>query len=441
MSTRWTTDDVWALAPDPSSRKAAVKTAAPAQWSGAGHRPADGAAAPAVWGDCAGSGKTPYRVMAELSTPPAYRCSCPSRKTPCKHALALLHLWAEGGVEPGEPPEHVAEWLTRRAAAHKRTAASADPAAAARRAEQREERVAAGLAELDLWLRDQVEAGLAAARDDGYRRLDSMAARLVDAQAGRLADRVRDLSRLGTARDWPDRILGEYALLHLLAGAYQRRGDLPADLRATVLSRAGLPASADESAPVRDTWHVLGLCDFPAGQVRGRRVWLRGAVSGRTAALVSFAPSGQTPHTPVHPGTAVDADLAFYPAEWRADVVAVHARRPADPPVGASADAALRSYSDALAADPWLEAWPVVLADAVPVRADPWLVADSAGRALPLLPECSPCWPLAAVCGGSPATIAGEWTPQGLRPLAVWDSAGRFAALDRSVPARLSADV
>ncbi|MFD0804281.1 SWIM zinc finger family protein, partial [Streptomonospora algeriensis] len=92
MSTRWTTDDVWALAPDPPSRKAAVKTADPSLWSAAGHRFAVGSAAPAVWGECAGSGRTSYRVAAELDSPPAYRCSCPSRKTPCKHALALLHL-------------------------------------------------------------------------------------------------------------------------------------------------------------------------------------------------------------------------------------------------------------------------------------------------------------------------------------------------------------
>ncbi|GAA4932428.1 SWIM zinc finger family protein [Streptomonospora halophila] len=432
MSTRWTTDDVWALAPDPSSRKAAIKTAKPSQWSATGHRPANGAEAPAVWGECAGSGKSAYRVVAELGSPPAYRCSCPSRKIPCKHTLALLHLWAEGGFETGGAPEYAAEWLARRAAARERPAEPADPEAAARRLEKREERVAEGLAELDLWLRDQVESGLAAARGDGYRRLDSMAARLVDAQAGRLADRVRDLGGLGAARDWPDRLLSEYALLRLLISGFRRRDELPDGMRATVCARAGLPASADESAPVRDTWRVLGMYDFPSGQVRSRRIWLHGAATARTAALLSYAPTGQTPETPARPGTEIEADLAFYPAEWRASVVAVHAERTAAPPPGSGADDALGSYAGALAADPWLEAWPVVVKGAVPVRGEPWQIADSGGAALPLLAECSPCWPLAAVSGGAPVTVAGEWTPQGLRPLSVWDAEGGFADLARA---------
>ncbi|WP_052810228.1 SWIM zinc finger family protein [Streptomonospora alba] len=431
MSTRWTPDDVWALAPDPSSRRAAVATAAPSLWSAAGHRPAGDSTPPVVWGECAGSGAASYRVVAELVSPPDCSCSCPSRKTPCKHALALMHLWAEGGTEPGEAPERVARWLARRADARPGPPEPADPRAAADRLERREERVAEGLVELDLWLRDQVANGLAASRDDGYRRLDSMAARLVDAQAGRLADRVRDLSRLGAARDRPDRLLSEYALLRLLISAYRRRDDLAPDMRATVTCRAGLPVSADESAPVRDTWRVLGMYDFPAGQVHGRRIWLHGTATGRTAALVSFAPTGQAPQTPVRPGTAVEADLAFYPAERRARVVALHAEHSADPPAGAGAEEALRSYADALAEDPWLEAWPVVLRHAAPVRGDPWSVADAGGAALPLLPECSPCWPLAAVCGGEPATVAGEWTPRGLRPLAVWDRRARFADLHR----------
>jgi SWIM zinc finger len=50
-----------------------------------------------VWGLCAGSGKRPYQTVVDL-TGPAYKCSCPSRKFPCKHALALLLNWADDGA-------------------------------------------------------------------------------------------------------------------------------------------------------------------------------------------------------------------------------------------------------------------------------------------------------------------------------------------------------
>ncbi|MFC6750247.1 SWIM zinc finger family protein [Deinococcus aquaticus] len=46
-----------------------------------------------LWGECQGSGQTPYLTGVDLSGP-AFRCSCPSRKFPCKHALALLLLHA-----------------------------------------------------------------------------------------------------------------------------------------------------------------------------------------------------------------------------------------------------------------------------------------------------------------------------------------------------------
>src|SRR3954470_4798660 len=77
--------------------------ARPGPWSQTGHDER------AVWGLCKGSGARPYQTQADL-TGPAWKCSCPSRKVPCKHALALLLLLAGGAVPAGEPPEWVREW-------------------------------------------------------------------------------------------------------------------------------------------------------------------------------------------------------------------------------------------------------------------------------------------------------------------------------------------
>jgi hypothetical protein len=280
--------------------------------------------------------------------------------------------------------------------------------------------VAAGLAELELWLRDQVESGLAAAHGAGPGAWEDMAARLVDAQAGRAAERVRALGRIGTAPDWPGRLLEELALLRLLAVGHRRGDALPPHLRAAVRARVGLPSAADTAASVRDTWRVLGRCDFPADQVRGRRVWLRGAATGRVAMLTAFAPHGRTPDSPAEVGTEIDADLAFHPAEWRAAVVRRDTERPCGPPLGGTVADALASWSRAVAADPWLDAWPVVVRDAVVGRADGWWLADPSGAALPLHADAAPPWRWAAASGGAPATVAAEWTPHGLRPLTVW---------------------
>ncbi|MER6311094.1 SWIM zinc finger family protein, partial [Streptomyces sp. NPDC001657] len=115
---RWTTDQVLALAPDEASRRAGGKLAAPGPWSETG---ADGSA---VWGLCKGSGKKPYQAVVDVQGP-AFKCSCPSRKFPCKHALGLLLLWAggEGAVAAGEPPQWAGEWLAARRVRAERPAA------------------------------------------------------------------------------------------------------------------------------------------------------------------------------------------------------------------------------------------------------------------------------------------------------------------------------
>ncbi len=79
-----------------------------------------GVAGDVLWGLCAGSGKNPYQTIVDLSGP-AYKCSCPSRKFPCKHALGLLLNWANGSVpEESAPADFARAWLDdRRARAEK----------------------------------------------------------------------------------------------------------------------------------------------------------------------------------------------------------------------------------------------------------------------------------------------------------------------------------
>jgi hypothetical protein len=48
-----------------------------------------------------------------------------------------------------------------------------------------------------------------------------------------------------------------------------------------------------------------------------------------------------------------------------------------------------------------------------------WRFADDTG-AVPLLVGGVDPWVLAAVSGGHPVVVAGEWTADGLRPLTVW---------------------
>lgn len=68
-----------------------------------------------VWGECQGSGTTPYRVVVSEADA-GCKCTCPSRKFPCKHALALMWMRADRSpaFTPAAVPDWVKDWLSRR---------------------------------------------------------------------------------------------------------------------------------------------------------------------------------------------------------------------------------------------------------------------------------------------------------------------------------------
>lgn len=476
---RWTAEQVLALAPDAASRTSGGRLATPGPWSGAG------AAGGAVWGLCRGSGKTPYRTVVDLAggAGPGYRCSCPSRKFPCKHALGLLLLWsgAEPVVQEGaEAPAWAAEWLAGRreravapgaerggsgtgptdgggmAAGTGAAGATADPAAARRRAERRAAAVLGGATELEQRLADLLRRGLAGAGGaghDGYAAWEETAARMVDAQAPGLASRVRELGAVATSGPgWPERLLSECALLHLLArGCLTAAADgLPEPLAATVRTRAGLSVEsaavlADPDARVRDQWLVLAQQDTAEGKLTARRIWLHGRESGRHALLLGYGAAGRAPRLSLPVGDTVDADVAFYPGSR--PLRAALGERHGAPTAGffprqtaCGAEGALRAYGAALSEDPWLEGWPVVLTDVVPVRApahegttpDGWQLADAAGgAALPVAPGVADArlWRLTAVSGGEPVTVFGECGHRGFVPHTAWSPADTPGAI------------
>ncbi len=442
---RWTADQVLALAPDAPSRKAGSRLGVAGPWSEAGSS-GEGA----VWGLCKGSGSKPYRTVVDLSAPagPAYKCSCPSRKFPCKHALGLLLVWAAGDstVPDGAPPAWAEDWLASRrksadgegssaASPASSVAAPADPEAARKRAERRAERITAGATELEQRLCDLLRSGTASAEQTGYGLWDETAARMVDAQAPGLAARVRELGALpSSGPGWPVRLLEECALLHLLDQGWLRRDELPPELAATVRSRVGLPGRP-EAPPLRDHWLVLAQYDTGDGKLTTRRVWLYGTESGRTALLLSYGAAGRPPSLALPVGLALDAELAGYPGarQLRAELgeqftaPAPMARRPP----GVRTEEAAALYGEALRDDPWLDAWPVTLRDVIPTpveqtghRSDQrWQLADAEGDlALPMA-SATPApglWRLVALSAGAPLTVFGECGHQGFTPLTAW---------------------
>ena len=135
--------------------------------------------------------------------------------------------------------------------------AAGEPPSESDRDGERDERVArlvAGLVELDRWLEDRLRTGLADPSIARFATWDALAARLVDARAGALANRVRRLAgRVGAAPDWHEGVLADIGILHLLAEAGQRVPSLPGD-----------------RSPTRSPRRAAGRCVAPTSRRRRR---------------------------------------------------------------------------------------------------------------------------------------------------------------------------
>ena len=462
----WTVEQVAAVAPSPRSVAAAEPLADVGRWS------ALGGDERALWGRCRGSGAEPYDTSVD-HVEVAWRCTCPSRKHPCKHALALLLLWVRGRVAESARPDSVESWIGRRdrrpadaAASHAGGAGSgsgADSGGAGESASTgvgddsdadggdggdtgptdrdeldraRDERVARmmeGLTELDRWLEDRMRTGLADPALARYSTWDQLAARLVDARAGALANRVRRLAGLvGASPDWHAEVLAELGLLHLIAQAGRRLPGLPGDLADAVATASGWQvrhADVLGGVPETDEWFVAGRSDTREDRIEVRRLWLRGTRSGRWAMLLSFAAYQQSLDDSFTVGTVVHADLHRYPG---GSLRALAGRRYADPlpftsPPAVTVVQACDEIGLAVAAEPWLERYPATVRATPSVLDGRWVLTDASGS-LPLQGDDRSLGTLLAACAGAAGTAASEamdvdmtieWTPWGVRLLTV----------------------
>lgn len=439
--TQWTEAQVLDFAPDARAVASARSLAARARWSDLGANES------LVWGRCRGSARAPYQVTVDLAGP-AFRCTCPSRKQPCKHALALLLRWvATGGAvaDGAAPPEEAADWLARRAERRGRTEARArrgehlepvvDPEGRARRQAERAALMSAGLDDFDRWLSDLVRQGLARARHAPYEVWDTAAARLVDAQCGALAERVRETAGLAVRGDrWADALLTEAARWWSAIAAWRRRAELPADTLADLRVVLGWPYRRDDLADaprLDDRWHVVGLRRDGDDRLQSQRTWLWGEQLGALVMVLDFAAAGDVLDVPHMVGSIATARVVKYPghAPWRvaftgdAEVVGRTAGLPNVQPLRA----ALAGAAHQFAANPWLERAPVLLR-AIRIGVDDRDDDDDGdgdgdnGGGACAIDECGDAvavidtdvWSLLARTGGAPVDVLAEWDGESL---------------------------
>lgn len=432
-------DQIKALAPDPVSLKAGQGLADARHWVNLGANEA------ALWGECKGSGKEPYKVRMDLSNN-GTACTCPSRKFPCKHALGLMLLASASPAKltGSTPPAWVAEWLEKRAARKPASTKQAEPKSdaesrqkeAAKRAAKREKLAETGLDMLEVWLKDLAKQGLAFAQSAPPSFWEEQSARLVDAQLPGAARLVREMADLpGSHTDWAETMLMKMARLNLLIQAYRKLDSLPEASKADVRSLLGWNVNQDElvfGAPgVSDDWLVLAqtLDDDQKTGLRTQINWLWGKTTRKPAQIINFAFKSEALDTSLIPGLTLRGELVYFPGAYPLRAVFKNRQiiEPAFLPSGyPDFSAFLDVYAATLGLNPWLEIFPVILKDVVAEKVEireketNWVICDTHHAVLPLSTHFSSPWELFSLSGSHPLTLFGLWDGFALLPMAAW---------------------
>jgi SWIM zinc finger len=426
-------DQIEHLAPDQASLGAALKLMKPTTWPTLAHD----AGAALLWGECQGSGATPYRVIVSPADV-GYKCTCPSRKFPCKHVLAVMWMYCDKPerFEQVPSPDWVQDWLSRRRpkSAPKSRAEFADapkPGASiaaaldealdekladqkalaraeAQRQRLREEReasVLAGLDDLDRWIADQLNLGLAGFAQRAAQSVKTLSTRLVDAKAQGLAGRIEALASdfyRAPEQMRSDLAFERLAALSLISSAYRNQDRLPPPLKADVrrvtswsLRREELLADPDAPRLAGDWIVAATRSEIQPDKLRRLETWLLHSALGQNAPtvalLIDFVPvSGGPATSPFIAGETLAGEVVFYPS-----ATPLRAQLATRSPVRARVDwpafpegllAALAAYESALGLQPWLEYWPLGVSGLTVERLSSHQLglADGTGRVMPL---------------------------------------------------------
>ncbi len=437
-----TENQILGLAPDAATAKAGNDLAAAiAKWKNTGYDET------AIWGECQGSGKDAYKTQIDRAGN-AFKCSCPSRKFPCKHGIGLYLLYMRNTAlfATAKQPVWVQEWIDKRLAKAEKDAQPETPEANAekaakqakdkeKRATQRADKVQNGLADLEKWLKDLINGGWLQLPAKPHSFWNEKAARLVDAQAPNLAMLVRNLKHINyTAPDWQIISMRRLSQIYLIAQAYGQLTQLPPNLQADIKALIGWTIKKEELSAnpnalrLDDTWLVCSkrLEEDTEQQLSTQYIWLYGQQSQQYALLLDFA----TPYNPftlsLPIGTAQKATLCFYPsaAPLRAILLPIPQQNlPFAYPshLYSHFTEMGNAYAQRLAQQPFADKIPFwVRQIGLAQHQNRWYARDAQQQYLPLHTQYNAIYRHLALSGGQSCDMCLVYWEQQILPLGIW---------------------
>lgn len=430
-----TAEDIQALSPDASNFARGKKLASKSKWTLMSRKEE------IIWGLCKGSGKNPYKVQIDL-TEPAYKCSCPSRKFPCKHAIALLllHATESHSFIEEETPDWVNEWLEKRSKTttkktEKKPLTEADllksEKAKAKTAAKRAQQMSAGIAELKDWLNDVIRMGIAELQKQDYAYFDEKGSRFHDAKLPVLGNVVKELYSTLKRPNWQIQSLETLSWLYTVANGYNNKANLSHNLQADLYTVVGVPIRTknliEEGKSINDNWLVLGKHKETAPldtNLVMQRTWLLGEKTKQFALLLDSSYQKSPFKYYFSPNSVFNGELVYFPGSFplRATLKNNNGKPNEDQPervgeikTAPDFSAFLKEYTQVLSKNPFILQYPFLVQNLYfNSKMD---VFDKHKRQIPLNHSFKNNYDLLALSGGFPITLFGEWNGQQLLPL------------------------
>ena len=431
------------LAPDPRAFTVGRKLASLTRWKQVATDEHS------LWGEFKGSGSTPYQVQIDLLRLNAghfsFKCTCPSRKQPCKHALGLLVLAIEAhdGIPRADAPDRVKVWLdsvaqrarkilARQKKRDNNTISDSTQGEATR--QKRLSTIQSGMADLERWLRGIVHGGLGDPALRNYSFWEDRAARMIDAQAPGVSSRLRNIAGLhAREQEWEEVLLLELGRLFLLARAWRNYDSLSSAMQFDLRTASGWTIKKEEidGDSLSDSWRVVGkLVRRVDKQLREQQLWLVGTSTRRKALILEYS-FGDTPFsTTFSVGQSMSGSLRFFPgsrpvraipgADLKKTSIELNI------PCTSTFSDELDWYANMLAANPWRVEQLFLIKDLLLLRQqNRWLLYDSKGAHINLQNSGSLNWPLYSFGGEAPFDLAGIWNGSMLIPLVAANESGQ----------------
>jgi hypothetical protein len=420
-------EQILALAPDESSKKSGKDLANPSKWVTKAFNDA------ALWGECQGSGSKPYQTQIDINNI-AFKCSCPSRKFPCKHGLGLLLLYArqKNSFSASDAPAWVSEWLAKRTEKQEKQVEKkdkpVDEVAQAKRQQARQLKVSDGIEELKVWVKDIVRNGILNMPEKGEAYFLNMAKRMVDAQAPGLAGMIRGLAETNFyAEGWQTKFMDQLLRIYMIAEAYGNINSLNDSLQQDIRTWIGFTQNQEELKEqngIVDTWLVLGKQITEEDTITTERNWLYGVNTNSYALVLQFIIRGQGAQLALTPGLFVQAELVFFPS--LSPLRAIIKRQ-----ITTNAVTAFKGFANwnevaqtetiLNAALPFRSERPFILHQLKPVNYNgQWWLQDTQQKMMQLRNEYKTIWKILAVSGGEPVDMAVIGREDNYEPVGIW---------------------